>query len=103
MAGPLGCVNNYSVFVTDKCGSPKICELTDLATSIKWQRALDNISEAKIVISKPGGTSLDSADCCQCIADIEPWCHEIQIFRDNDFVWCGPVYEVDENTDTVTI
>lgn len=103
MAGPLGCVNNYSVFITDVCGSPKICDLTDLATSIKWQRTLDNISQATITIAKPGNTSLDAAVCCQCIADIEPWCHEIQIFRDTEFVWCGPVIEVDEKIDTVTI
>lgn len=102
MAGPLGCVNDYSVFVTDICGSPKICDLSDLATSVKWQRTLDNISQATITIAKPGNTAVDSAVCCQCINDIEPWCHEIQIFRGTDFVWCGPVTEVDESIDTVT-
>lgn len=98
--GILGCVLDYEIMVTARCGSPKLCELSEFVTSVKWQRTLDNISQATVIIAKTGDFY---SPCCQCIGDIEPWCHELQIIRNGEFVWTGPIYEVDENVETVTI
>lgn len=32
-----------------------------------------------------------TAECCECIGNINPWEHEISIYRDGEEVWCGPV------------
>lgn len=98
--GLLGCVDDYTVLVTERCGSPRLCELGQYASQIKWQRTLDNVSQATITIAKTGGIY---EPCCSCIRDIEPFCHELQIFRNDEFVWGGPIIEVDENVETVTI
>jgi hypothetical protein len=97
-AGRLGCGINEA-FITWKCGSPRLCSLTG-ATEIQWGRILDDVSEAEVTISLAG--SLD-ATCCDCLGDIEPWCHELHITRDGETVWLGPVVEVIYAFESVTI
>jgi hypothetical protein len=44
----------------------------------------------------------DEGDCCKCVSGIQPWKHELSLFRNGEEVWCGPIVggEVDENTGT---
>lgn len=92
----LGCVSDTQVFITDQCGAPKICELTDVAT-ISWNRVLDDISEATVTVP------ISDADCCACMALIEPWCHEMHIIRNGEVVWQGPVVKVIYGFQQVTV
>lgn len=96
--GRLGCGISQA-FITWKCGSPRLCSLQG-ATEIRWDRRLDDISEAEVVISLSG--SVDDT-CCECLGDIEPWCHELHIERDGEVVWLGPITEVAYGFEKVTI
>lgn len=98
--GTLGCVESYDLVITGRCGTPRLCDLAEFATEVKWQRTLDNISQAVVTIAKTGDIY---SPCCSCIGDIEPWCHELQVIRNGELVWVGPIYEVDETIETVTI
>lgn len=46
--------------------------------------------------------SVDQA-CCQCLADVEPYCHELHITRDGEVVWMGPIVNIKYGFNQVTI
>jgi hypothetical protein len=96
--GRLGCGINRA-YITWKCGTPRFCPVLE-STEITWNRALNDISEAEVVVPLSG-----NADdvCCECLGDIEPWCHELHIERDGEDVWLGPVTEIVYEFDKVTI
>jgi len=96
--GRLGC-GLSEAFITWRCGSPRLCHLTG-ATSINWDRRLDDISEAEVVVSLAGSRE---DTCCECLGEAEPWCHELHIVRDGEIVWLGPIYEVLYGFEQVTI
>ena len=96
--GILGC-GELTAFVTSQCGAPRLCQLTD-ASLISWGRKLDAVSEAQVVV--PTGGSADS-ECCECLSEVEPWCHELHIFRNGVFVWGGPITKVTYGYEQVTI
>lgn len=96
--GRLGCGVNEA-YLTWKCGTPRFCPLPT-ASEITWSRHLNDISEAQVVIPLSG----DGTDtCCDCLGDVEPWCHELHIARDGKDVWLGPVTEIVYEFDKVTI
>lgn len=100
-AGRLGCASETTAFVTFQCGTPRVCTLTN-AASITWNRVLDDISEAEVVV--PIGNGIGGVNpCCECLGDIEPWCHELHIVRDGVEVWTGPIHSVEYGYTTVTI
>lgn len=92
--GRLGCAINEA-FITGRGGSPILMGLTG-ADSIDWDRRLDDTSQAQVVVK-------NNSECCDVIADVEPWCHELHIKRGEEEVWVGPVTEVLYNFDNVTI
>lgn len=95
--GRLGCAVNKA-HVTWRCGSPRLCSLTG-ATEIFYTRVLDDISEAQITITLSGSDDI----CCECLGDIEPWCHELHITRDGEDPWMGPITEITYGYETVVI
>lgn len=99
--GLLGCASEYTIAVVGRCGSPRLCEIQDETIDLVWGRKLDDISEASVTLGLSG--IRDSLSCCTCIKDIEPWCHELAIWRDDEFVWTGPIYDVTYGIDTATI
>ncbi|MEW1679165.1 hypothetical protein AB0O47_38845 [Streptomyces noursei] len=68
-------------------------------TALTFDRTLNDVATASITITK---ASLDDA-CCGQLGDIEPWLHELSIYRDSELVWQGPVMTVTETRDTVVI
>lgn len=92
MATRLGCGSDIQAFITAKCGGPTVCALTNI-TSIEFNRLLDAISTATVEVPVAIGAG-GSNPCCRCLADVEPWCHELHIFRNGEEVWCGPVVKV---------
>jgi hypothetical protein len=96
--GRLGCGINEA-FITSKGGAPRIGSLIG-ASSITWDRRLDDISLAEVVINKSGN---DQDSCCEFLAEIEPWCHELHVVRNGDEVWAGPITEVIETFNKITI
>lgn len=95
--GRLGC-GQATAFIANRCGSI-LCTL-DGIVSVKWDRRLDDIAEAEIEI-RLGGDS--GATCCDCLAEVEPWCHELWIRRDNEDAFAGPVTEIFYGYNSITI
>lgn len=97
--GVLGC-SQHVAYIQDKCNGPRLCELSDI-TELQYDRRLDDISEAFVIIPISG----DSDDpCCSCLADVEPWCHQLTIVRELDgVVWSGPVTKVTYGYNSVRI
>lgn len=88
--GVLGC-SQHVAYIQDKCNGPRLCELLDLS-EVGYDRRLDDISEAFVVIPISG--DMDDP-CCACLADVEPWCHQLTIVRESDgVVWSGPIHKV---------
>lgn len=81
----LGC-GTYQIMVQTKCGTSFLCELKD-ASSISYNRILNEISTASIKVGLTG-------TCCDCLASVNPWQHEIAIFRDGLLVWVGPIIDI---------
>lgn len=99
-AGRLGC-GVPSVFITARCSSAMTCQI-DLAdiTKLTWTRRMDEVSEAEVEIGLTGDSS---QTCCACLAVVEPFCHELHIWRDGQEVWVGPIEAIRYERDRVTI
>src|SRR5438105_481314 len=96
--GRLTCGVN-SAFITSKGGSPRKGSLFGVQ-SLTYDRRLDDISLAEVVINIQGN---DQDNCCELLADIEPWCDELHIERNGEEVWVGPITEVIYSFKTVTV
>lgn len=96
-AGRLGC-GVASAYITNRCGA-MLCAL-DGIVSLKWERRLDDISEAEVEIAL-GGDSRST--CCECLAEVEPYCHELWIRRDGMDVWAGPIIDIVYGKESITI
>lgn len=98
--GRLGC-GTPSFFLTQRCGSSGVtCVLDAELVNAKWDRRLDDVSEADLVMRFSGDNTYT---CCECLAEAEPWCHELHIWRDGEEVWVGPVQTIEYEYDTVTL
>lgn len=96
--GRLGC-GVPLVFITNRCGNGVRCVLDSINT-LEYNRVLDGISEAVVTATVAGD---GNSDCCACLRDIEPWCHELHIWRDGEEVWVGPIETIEYTTNDVTI
>lgn len=99
--GRLGC-STHVAYVQDKCNGPRLCELID-ASSITYNRRLDDISTA-VVIVPMFGDSENPGPCCECLGKVEPWCHQLTIVREGDgVVWTGPIQKITYGSNDVVI
>lgn len=97
--GVLGC-SQHVAYVQNKCNGARLCELLD-ASEIQYDRRLDDISQASVVIPISGDVD---DPCCACLADVEPWCHQLTIVRESDgVVWSGPITKVTYGFNSVRI
>lgn len=99
-AGRLGC-GVPSVFITSRCSGSMTCQidLSDI-TKLTWTRRLSEVSEAEVEIGLSGDSS---QTCCQCLAIVEPFCHELHIWRDGEEAWVGPIEAIRYERELVTI
>lgn len=95
----LGC-GKYEAYFKLRGGHTYLGRARDM-TALSWQRRLNDVSEAHITIAL-NGTS--SEECCGLAATVNPWEHELSIYRDGTEVWCGPVTggEIDDELSSVT-
>ncbi|MEU5834461.1 hypothetical protein ABZ820_12425 [Streptomyces diacarni] len=61
---------------------------TNVLTEVEWTRALDDTSTARIVVNPDG-------DCCERLGRVRSWRHKLLIYRDDTFVWGGPILQVE--------
>lgn len=86
----LGC-GVPAVFVSFRC-SATVCSIPlESITDLQWNRKLSEISDARVTINVVGDAF---SACCQCLAEIEPWCHELHIWRDGREQWVGPIQQI---------
>jgi hypothetical protein len=85
--------------------------LVDELTSIEWSRTSNDVADAKIVMARQA----ISPDCCELIGGrynpttgevqggLEPWIHELTLYRDSELVWQGPVVRTTESKAGFTV
>jgi hypothetical protein len=81
----LGC-GVYTVYVTARGGGRPLFSLP--FTSLSWERVESATGSASILID---GISNYGEDCCKHLSELEPWKHEVRIYRDNQAMWWGAV------------
>lgn len=105
----LGCAERYTaeVWVWDRINftparTRLVTQLTGIM-SLYWERTIDDFSEARVRFRPQKGD-----DCCSRIGPkwnaagevidggIQPWSHELVLYRDGEAVWSGPIFSVDE-------
>ncbi|NDK24632.1 hypothetical protein FSY75_09120 [Streptomyces sp. TR1341] len=96
----LGCAQEYRAVVHWRGGSrPFTSPGVSALTSVKWNRTVNDTSEATIVIA----TGVAGRECCGLLGQIEPYVHELSLYRDSELVWQGPVTRTVENRTTFTV
>lgn len=108
MPGILGCPENYEVIVFEENGNlnsftgeasfGRTVGVLDGWVELKWDRRLDDISQAVIEIAT-------NADCCTTgfLGELHPWHHGVAIYRDGVLVWNGPIVLIEATRTRVTI
>lgn len=76
----LGC-GQYEAYVVPRGGGRQI--VAEIAwTQIDWARVLDDTSSA---------SALSDKSVCVSVDGIRSWRHELDLFRDGDEIWVGPI------------
>jgi hypothetical protein len=81
----LGC-GQYEVYFKSRGGGSFISRALNL-TEVSWGRKLNDTSEASVSFSLRGV----EGDCCDAVSGINPWQHELAVYRDGEEVWGGPI------------
>lgn len=79
-----GC-GSHSAVVLDRGGAT--VATVDVLVEVEWNRVLDGISTARAVIQPDG-------DCCNRLGRIGSWRNRLVIFRDEQYVWDGPITDI---------
>lgn len=90
----LGCAT-HTYAVVDRDGG-LVAASGDL-TAVQWSRVLNDASTASVTIGVSG------PGCCAQLGNIRSWRHWLNIYRNDDFVWAGPILNADWSFDKVTI
>lgn len=80
-----GC-GTHTCRVVDRGGAT--VATADVLTEVEWNRALNTWSTARAVINPSG-------DCCARLGRLSTWRHRLVIFRDQQYVWDGPITNID--------
>lgn len=90
----LGCADSYIVEFSTFDGK-KIGE-TDLASSVAWNRKLDEYSTASVVMDL--GATVDSKSCCDLLNLLNVRKDVVSLWRitgsDSSMVWTGPIQKI---------
>lgn len=78
---------------------------------VPWQhltmgRRVDDISAASVTVTSQGLSQLRQRaydDCCGLLATLQPWEHELALWRGGEEVWVGPIQEPEFGHDAITI
>lgn len=100
MAAELGCPQEYRAIIHWRGGArPYTSPGVSALTGVQWNRTINDTSEGVITISKGAAGS----ECCGLLGQIEPYAHELSLYRDRELVWQGPVTRTVENRTSVTV
>lgn len=91
---PVGCsTNTYSI--TDRAGG--FVTASGLLTDVQYNRVLNDASTAQVTIGVSG------PNCCAELGAVRSWRHQLNLYRGDQFMWSGPITNIDWSWDTVTI
>ncbi|WP_019549819.1 hypothetical protein [Streptomyces sulphureus] len=94
----LGCATEYTALIHWRGGARPYTALPRL-TAVSWGRTINDVSEASITVAMADV----GAECCEALGLVEPWVHELTIYRDGELVWQGPVVRPKFGRNTVVI
>jgi hypothetical protein len=79
--------------IQTRCARAFVCEIEEV-TELSFNRTLNDISEASFTAT---------VGCCDCLATVNPWQHEVAFYRNDEQVWVGPISEMEFNPSDETI
>lgn len=88
-----GCGSHTAVIV-DRGGAT--IAAANVLVDVEWNRLLDDTSTANITINPDG-------NCCERLGRVRSWRHRLVIYRDGEYVWDGPILQVEWSLGTVQI
>lgn len=93
----LGC-GDWEAFVQTRGGDMRLAtlEYSDLAGG----RILDEMSSGSVTVGVDGMTD---QECCRVLGTLNPWEHELSMWRDGAEVWVGPIIEPEWAEQSVSI
>lgn len=97
--GPLGC-GEYTVQITTRCGGRVKCDVTKASENLEWGRTMDATSETKFRVTLSGDTG---QVCCECLGETRTWINSVNVLRDGNLVWFGPVFNLRYRSDYVEV
>jgi hypothetical protein len=100
MAGQLGCPQQYRAVVHWRGGArPFTSPAVSALSAVKWNRTISDTAAATITIAKAAA----GVNCCGLLGQIEPFAHELTLYRDAELVWQGPIIRTTESRTTFTV
>lgn len=97
--GRLGC-GEPAAFISFRCGATTCPLPLETITYLQYDRRLNEISEAEVRLAITGDSF---RACCECLAQTEPWCHELHIWRDGAEAWVGPIQTIQYGREEISI
>lgn len=89
------CITNHGVTITDRGGFTRVMDVQDVS-AIQWSRRLNQKSAAEI--------TLTGSACRQPYLDtVKSRRHEVQIWRNGEAVWVGPISTIQTVGDQLRI
>lgn len=82
----LGHASDYTAVIHMQ-GGQRIWTDVEGVSKLSWGRKLDDYSEAEVTVAKRSASDA----CCGKLGDTHTWGHELSIYRDDEFVWQGPI------------
>ena len=77
------------IFITERGNGRFVCDLSPYVASATYNFARNQIGTASIDLAF--GESPTGERCADEFAQVEPWAHELQIVRDGQPSFCGPI------------
>lgn len=91
---PIGC-KSHSYTITDRDGG--IVTASGTLTDVEYNRVLNDASTAQVTIGVSG------PGCCSELGAVRSWRHFLNIYRGGDFMWSGPIADVEWAWDRMTV
>lgn len=95
----LGC-GIASAEIWTRGGGERVLALPNISAA-SWDRVLSDTSAGEVTL--PGSVLSADPACCETLADVRPWKHELHIYRDDKLGWCGPITFMDIQKDDLVI
>lgn len=97
MGGRLGC-GEYIVTIGTRGGSSTLGELP--FKQLNFGRVLDGVSNCT---ASAGAAGDKWSKCCEMLSQVNPYQHEINVYRDGYLSWAGPIIEISYSLGSISI